>query len=150
MEAVRTSETSVYSNETTQRYITVGCHLLSTTVVKTPIHHNARYFHELANSQLLRTPFHVITEVKVKLSRYHHAGAKEGSNKLLFILDLCITWGVNDQRHAPAALHPRETNLGTHWTGDCVGLRAGWSGHRGQGNNILPLLGSKLGPPICS
>jgi hypothetical protein len=33
--------------------------------------------------------------------------------------------GVSGQRHAPAALYPREKDPGTHWTGDCVGPRAG-------------------------
>jgi hypothetical protein len=33
--------------------------------------------------------------------------------------------GVSGQRHAPAALYPRERNPGTHWIGGCVGLRVG-------------------------
>jgi hypothetical protein len=33
--------------------------------------------------------------------------------------------GVTGQRHAPAALYPRERTPGTHWIGDWVGLRAG-------------------------
>jgi len=33
--------------------------------------------------------------------------------------------GVSGQRHAPAALYPRERTPGTHWIGGWVGLRAG-------------------------
>jgi hypothetical protein len=33
--------------------------------------------------------------------------------------------GVSGQRHAPAALYPRERTSGTHCTGDWVGPRAG-------------------------
>jgi hypothetical protein len=32
---------------------------------------------------------------------------------------------VNGQRHAPAALYPRERTPGTYWIGGWVGLRAG-------------------------
>jgi hypothetical protein len=31
---------------------------------------------------------------------------------------------VNGQLHAPAALHPKERDPGTHWIGGCVGPRA--------------------------
>jgi hypothetical protein len=33
--------------------------------------------------------------------------------------------GVSGQRHAPAALYPREKDPGTHCTGGWVGPRAG-------------------------
>jgi len=32
---------------------------------------------------------------------------------------------MSGQRHAPAALYPRERTAGTHWTGGWVGPRAG-------------------------
>jgi hypothetical protein len=33
--------------------------------------------------------------------------------------------GVSGQRHAPAALYPRERTPGTHWIGGWMGPRAG-------------------------
>jgi hypothetical protein len=32
---------------------------------------------------------------------------------------------MSGQRHAPVAIYPRETTLGTHWTGGWVGLSFG-------------------------
>jgi hypothetical protein len=56
--------------------------------------------------------------------------------------------GVSGQRHAPAALYPREKNPpGTHWIGGWVGLRAGLdAGARGK--ILCPCRGSNLDRPI--
>jgi hypothetical protein len=48
--------------------------------------------------------------------------------------------GVSGQRHAPAALCPRERTPGTHCTGGCVGLRAGLDTEV-RGEILSPLLG---------
>jgi hypothetical protein len=51
------------------------------------------------------------------------------------------------QRHAPAALYPREWTLSTHWFGGWVGLRA----HRdaeAKGNTLCR--GSNSGRPVCN
>jgi len=39
--------------------------------------------------------------------------------------------GVSGQQHAPAALYPRE-RLGTHFTGEWVGPRAGLDGRKSR------------------
>jgi hypothetical protein len=57
--------------------------------------------------------------------------------------------GVSGQRHAPAALYPRERTLVTHWIGGWMGLRAGLDTEARE--KILCLCrGSKPGRPICS
>jgi hypothetical protein len=55
--------------------------------------------------------------------------------------------GVSGQRHAPAALYPREKTPGTHWIGGWVGPRAGLN--TGARRKILcPCRGSNLDRPI--
>jgi hypothetical protein len=46
--------------------------------------------------------------------------------------------GVNGQRHVPSALYPGVRTAGTHWTGGCVGPRAGLDTEV-KGNILLPL-----------
>jgi hypothetical protein len=47
--------------------------------------------------------------------------------------------GVSGQRHAPAALYPRERTPGTHFTGGWVGLRSRMDTEV-RGKILLPLL----------
>jgi hypothetical protein len=54
--------------------------------------------------------------------------------------------GVSGQRHAPAALYPRERTLGTHCTGGWVGLRAGLD-TKARGKIPPPLPGIDPRPP---
>jgi hypothetical protein len=57
--------------------------------------------------------------------------------------------GVSGQRHAPAALYPRERNPGTHWTGGWVGSKAGLDTEvRGKISCLCQ--GSTLGHPVRS
>jgi hypothetical protein len=63
--------------------------------------------------------------LKEKLSKavlLHHADAK--GERIRSSLTLALD-GVSGQRHAPAALYPRERTNGTHWLGGWVCLRAG-------------------------
>jgi hypothetical protein len=57
--------------------------------------------------------------------------------------------GVSGQRHALAALYPRENIPGTHWIGDWVGFRAGLN-TEARGKSICPCWGSNRGRPVCS
>jgi hypothetical protein len=50
---------------------------------------------------------------------------------------------VSGQRHAPAALYPRERTPGTHWTGGWVGSRAGLD-KEARGKILYPCLGLNL------
>jgi len=57
--------------------------------------------------------------------------------------------GVSGQRHAPAALYPRERTPGTHWIGGWVGLRAGLDTEARE--KILCLFReSNAGRSVCS
>jgi hypothetical protein len=49
---------------------------------------------------------------------------RQGGEEIYSFLTTALG-GVSGQRHAPAALYPRERAPGTHWTGGWVGLRAG-------------------------
>jgi hypothetical protein len=60
-----------------------------------------------------------------EVSRYHHAGAKEESKNNSYSFLTSVLDGVSGQRHAPAALYPRERTRGTHWTGCWEGVRPG-------------------------
>jgi hypothetical protein len=55
--------------------------------------------------------------------------------------------GVSGQRHAPAALYPREMTLGTHCTGGWVGLRAIWT-QRLEEKSFLLCRGSNVERPV--
>jgi hypothetical protein len=57
--------------------------------------------------------------------------------------------GVNSQRHAPAALYPREKTPGTHWIGGWVGPRAGLDAGAGR-QSLCPCRGSNLDRPAHS
>jgi hypothetical protein len=55
--------------------------------------------------------------------------------------------GVGGQRHAPAALYPREKDPRSHCTRGWVGLRADLD-TEARGRIILPLRGSNLDSPV--
>jgi hypothetical protein len=55
--------------------------------------------------------------------------------------------GVSGQRHAPAALYPRERTPGTHWTGGWVGPRAGLD-TEDRGKILCPCRESNLDRPV--
>jgi hypothetical protein len=55
--------------------------------------------------------------------------------------------GVSGQRHAPAALYPRERTPGTHCTGGWVGPRAGLD-TEARGKIICTYRGSNLDRPV--
>jgi hypothetical protein len=55
---------------------------------------------------------------------------------------------VSGQRHAPAALYPREWNPGTHCVGDWVGHRAGLN-IEARGKILCFCRESNLGRPVC-
>jgi hypothetical protein len=57
--------------------------------------------------------------------------------------------GVSGQRHAPAALNPREWTAGTHWIGGWVGIRAGLD-TEARGKILCHCRGSNPGRPVCS
>jgi hypothetical protein len=46
-------------------------------------------------------------------------------------------YGVNGQRHAPAALYHRERTSGTHWTGHWAGFRAGLDTEAGDRTPVV-------------
>jgi hypothetical protein len=54
--------------------------------------------------------------------------------------------GLSGQRHAPAALYPRERTPGTHCTGGWVGPRAGLDTEAG-GKILSPLSGRETRSP---
>jgi hypothetical protein len=66
-------------------------------------------------------------------------GRQEEEEYISYSLLTLALYGVSGQRHAPAALNPREKNLGTHWTGRWVDTRAGLFTEATK--NLLPLLG---------
>jgi len=70
-------------------------------------------------------PTHQKVKVKVKLSRYHHVGAKRERNYNSYSLLTSAPAKVSDQRYAPATIYPWEKTSDTHWIGDWRGLRAG-------------------------
>jgi hypothetical protein len=51
--------------------------------------------------------------------------------------------GASGQRHAPAALYPRERTPGTHWIGGWVGRRAGLDAEARR-RILCPCRGSNL------
>jgi hypothetical protein len=57
--------------------------------------------------------------------------------------------GVSGQRHAPAALYPREKTPGTHCTGGWVGRRAGLDAEA-RGKILCLCRGSNPGRPVRS
>jgi hypothetical protein len=57
--------------------------------------------------------------------------------------------GVGGQRHAPAALYPRERIPGTHWIGSRVDIRAGLDTEV-RGKILFLCRGSNPGRPLCS
>jgi hypothetical protein len=57
--------------------------------------------------------------------------------------------GVSGQRHALAALHPRERTPGTRWTGGWVGLRAGLD-TEARGKIFCLYRGSNPDRPVCN
>jgi hypothetical protein len=85
----------------------------------------------------------------VKLSRYHHAGAKGERSYSSYSVLTSELDGVSGQRHALAALYPRERCPGTHWIGSWVGLRAGL-GTEARGKLLCLCRGSNLGRSVCS
>jgi hypothetical protein len=54
-----------------------------------------------------------------------HAGAKGERSYSFYSFMTSALDGVSGQRHAPAALYPRERTPRTHWVGGWVGLRDG-------------------------
>jgi len=69
-------------------------------------------------------------KVKVKVPRYRPVVAQRvGRGIALLFHDRGTRGGVSGQRHAPAALYPRE-RPGTHCTGGWVGPRAGLDGRK--------------------
>jgi hypothetical protein len=56
---------------------------------------------------------------------------------------------VSGQRHAPAALNPRESTPGTHCIGGWVGLRSRQD-TEARGKILFPCWGSNLCNPVCS
>jgi hypothetical protein len=66
----------------------------------------------LLPSKFLRNvpSLHTITldSIKIKLSRYRHAGAKGERNYSSYSIFTSALEGVSGQRHAPAAFYPRE------------------------------------------
>jgi hypothetical protein len=63
--------------------------------------------------------------LKIKLSCYHHVGAK-GERKYSSYSFLTSTLdGMSGKNHVLAMLYPQEWTPGTHWIGYWVGLRAG-------------------------
>jgi hypothetical protein len=56
--------------------------------------------------------------------------------------------GVSGQRHAPAALYPRERTPGTNWTGGWVDFRAGLD-TEARGKIPCPCRGSNPVRPVC-
>jgi hypothetical protein len=81
---------------------------------------------------------------KLKVSRYRHA-EDNGRGSYYSFLTSALDW-VSGQRHAQAALYPRERTPGIHWIGGWVGLRAGL-------HTPLPLPGIEPRPhgcPVCS
>jgi hypothetical protein len=63
-------------------------------------------------------------------------------------LTLALDW-VSGQRHAPAALYPRERTAGTHCTGGWVGLRAGLN-TEARGKILCFCQGWNPGRPVSS
>jgi hypothetical protein len=57
--------------------------------------------------------------------------------------------GVSGQRHARAALYPRERTPGIHWIGDWVGPRDGLD-TEGRWRILCICRASNLGRPVCS
>jgi hypothetical protein len=55
--------------------------------------------------------------------------------------------GVSGQRHAAAALYPREMTPGTPWTGDWVGPRTGLD-TEDRGKILYPCRGSNPDRPV--
>ena len=69
-----------------------------------------------------------VFKIKVQLSRYRPGVAQRvGRGIALLFRDRGTRLGVSGQQHAPAALYPRERPV-THFTGGCVGHRAGLDG----------------------
>jgi hypothetical protein len=62
----------------------------------------------------------VCKTVKVKLSRYRHAGAKGETKYKSYSFFTSALDEVSGQRHAPAALHNREMTPRSHWLGGWV------------------------------
>jgi hypothetical protein len=85
--------------------------------------HNQNLFYSLCTSLNV----HYIercSKYKSKVVLLRHEGERYSSYSFLTsVLD-----GVSGQRHAPAAIYPRERNTGTHWR--LGGHRSG-SGHSG-------------------
>jgi hypothetical protein len=86
--------------------------------------------------------YNIRSYLKVKLSRY--SPCRRPYSFLTSALD-----GVSGQRHAPAALYPRERTPGIHQRGGWVGLRAGLN-TEARGKTLLPLPGLYPGRPVCS
>jgi hypothetical protein len=55
--------------------------------------------------------------------------------------------GVTDQRHAPAALYPRERTPSAHWIEGWVSLRAGLRTEAGGKNPVCLRRGSNINRP---
>jgi hypothetical protein len=85
----------------------------------------------------------------VKLSHYHHAGAKGTRRYSSYTFLTSTLGGMSGRRHASAALYPWERTPSTHWIGGWVSLRAGLDT---QARVKIPCLCWGLNPshPICS
>jgi hypothetical protein len=85
---------------------------------------------QLANIAVAFTLGYAKSKVKVKLSRYRHAGAKVEIRYSSYSFLTSTLDGVNGQRHAPAALYPRGKNP-RYPLDRRLGGPQSWSGHRG-------------------
>jgi hypothetical protein len=94
---------------------------------------------------------HCITCVADKKScpAIRHAGDDEERRYTSYSFLTSALHGVCGQRHAPAAIYPRERTHGTHWIGSWVGMRVGLD-TKARGEIPCICRGSSPGRPICS
>jgi hypothetical protein len=96
-----------------------------------------------------RTTYDTLQSKKVKLSHYHHAGAKGTRRYSSYTFLTSALGGMSGRRHAPAALYSWERTPGTHWIGGWVSLRAGLD-TQARVKILCLCWGSNPGHPICS
>jgi hypothetical protein len=95
------------------------------------------------------TVIHRQNKIKVKLSRYLHAGAEGERLYSCYSFFTSALDGVSGQRYAPAALYPQQRTPGTLGIRGLVGLRAGLDTEARR--KVLCLCrGSNPGHPVCS
>jgi hypothetical protein len=92
---------------------------------------------------------YIKVKCKVKLSRYRHVGAKRERRYSSYSFMTSALEGGEWPVSRPGRGLPPGMDSVTHWTGVCVGLRAGLD-TEARGKIIFPCRGSNPGRSVCS